>query len=388
MQVFNAFFKIAFKRLPSISIYFIIFAVLTFLLSGTSDESTKTAFQSTQLKLCIIDNDHSDSSKALTEHLDSMHKLVKLENKKEVLQDSLYYRTVDYILTIPEGYEENLISGNQENLLTNTKVPGSNSGTFVDNQISQYLKTLNMYIAGGYTLDDALTQSAATLNNSVEVNSISFGAKSDKSSTVLYGFFSYLPYIFIVLLLGGLCPILVTLSRKEIGDRTACSSLSLTKKNVQVTLGAVVYSLATWFAFMLLAYIAYGSVLFSTLGLRLMLNSFVFLLVASSITLFVSFFAPNENIVNMISNVLGLGMSFIGGVFVPQWMLGDNVLRFARFLPTFWYVKANNLACGISGLTYNGKDFYTFVGVELIFAIAIFSLGLVISKSRRRAKQA
>ena len=105
MQVFNAFFKIARKRIPSICLYFIIFAIICLLMTFNADKNFTSNFQSSSLNVCVIDHDNSNASAALTDYLGSIHHLVSLPDDPETLQDNLYYRYVDYILTIPAGFE-------------------------------------------------------------------------------------------------------------------------------------------------------------------------------------------------------------------------------------------------------------------------------------------
>ena len=83
MQVFKTFFKIAYKRIGSIIIYFILFTVLALLFANTSSSDTG-AFESTKIDISIIDEDKSTASKALTDYLDKNHNLVEIENEKDI----------------------------------------------------------------------------------------------------------------------------------------------------------------------------------------------------------------------------------------------------------------------------------------------------------------
>jgi ABC-2 type transport system permease protein len=86
------------------------------------------------------------------------------------------------------------------------------------------------------------------------------------------------------------------------------------------------------------------------------------------------------------SNVVSLGFSFIGGIFVPLEFLGETMQNVAKFTPTYWYVKANDAILGIK--TFSDIDFGEFAlncGVQLLFALAFFSVGLVVSRYKREA---
>ncbi len=386
MQVFKTFFKIGSKKMLNLSIYFVIFAALTFLLSGSSSKDDSYEFSTTSLDVCIIDEDNSSASKAFYDYMSTLHNIVELENDKETIQDNLYSRDVQYVLIIPKGFENNLLNGNFDNLVNNIKEPNSFRGTFVDYQISTYLSTVNMYLTGGYELNDALSLVQDTASLKADINIISFSSAANSKDNPMYYFFAYLPYIFVVLVIAGLTPILITLNVKELSNRIDCSPLTTTSRTLQVILASSLYAIGIWALFMILGLVAYGSDMFTTYGLISMLNSFVFILVALSITTFVSYFAPSVNILNMIGNVVGLGMSFLCGVFVPQWLLADGLLSISRFLPAFWYVRANNMAAGLVSETYSLGKYLKYVGIELLFAIAIFSAALVVSKIKQEKK--
>ena len=174
------------------------------------------------------------------------------------------------------------------------------------------------------------------------------------------------------------------LRKKEIASRINCSSLTLHSKNKQITLGCIVYSFILWLILMIIGGVFGGfNNLFATKGLLCMLNSFIFLLICISITLLISIFTTSDNVLNMIANCIGLGMSFLSGIFVPQWFLGDTVLSIARFLPAYWYIKTNNMLSGFSGDNMSYPNYWTYIGIELIFFLAIFSIYLLASKQRK-----
>ncbi len=384
MQLFKAFMKIARKRLPSSIIYFSVYAIITFAMCATYQNNIDANFQSKALKICIIDEDCSAASQSLTNYLASLHELIPLENNPSVLQDNLYYRYINYVLTIPQGFEKKLEIEETSGLLTNVKVPGSTAGLFVDQQIDQYISTLQLYMAGGYSLEEAIAETTKTMEDITSAQSISFEKENSNERKEVFYFYRYLPYIFIVLLFSGLAPIVIVFHKKAIHDRTSCSSLHLTKRNLELSLGCITYSLIVWSGFLLLGVIAYGKGMFTPNALYCLVNSFAFLLISSGLTLFVSVFAPSLNALNAASNIVGLGMSFFCGVFVEQYMLPDVVLKIARFLPAYWYTKANDMLSGLYNEAFDINLYWEAIGIQLLFATAIFAITLAAIKVRKQ----
>jgi ABC-2 type transport system permease protein len=71
-------------------------------------------------------------------------------------------------------------------------------------------------------------------------------------------------------------------------------------------------------------------------------------------------------------------------VFVPQDLLGENVLAIAKFTPTYWYVKANRAIGDLTNFNMdNLAPAISSVLIELCFAVALVSIALVMSKRKQ-----
>lgn len=385
MQVFKAFCKIAGKRLNTILIYFVIYAVITIIFAFSAKDSFSYGqFSASSLSVSILDEDQSTASRALSRYLTSLHDVSEAAADDTDVFDRMYYRTLDYALTIPAGFEDALLSGDTESLVSSMKIPGGIRGQYVDQQISQYLQNITLCLAGGYSVEEAVEKTDAILAELPTVETISFLAEGSSTNSGIFYFFQYMPYIFIVTLFSGMAPILVTLNGSDLRERTACSALSAGARNCGLTLGCILYSFGTWLLFQLLCFAVYGTDMFHKNAMLGMLNSFTFLLFSAATTLFVSCFAPDYSTLNMLSNIIGLSMAFFCGVFVPQSMLPSAVLGVAKFLPAYWYIRANNMLAGFGAEVFD-MDFYrTCIGIQLLFAAAIFALTLVAGRQWKR----
>lgn len=391
MQVFKAFMKTAYKSFPSIMLYFIIFTALALLMAFAYNDTSSSSFKSVELQVGIIDEDHSDASDALIRYMDSMHELTALENQRDVLLDRLFYRDVEYILVIPENFEKNLLSGKETHLFDTIQIPGIYSSAFVDQQINAYLKTVKLYLAGGYSLEDALAHSTENFTDTAnDVEIIDFNEDTKKSSSLvgIFSFYQFIPYVLASMILCGLTPILTTFWQKDLSKRISCSSTSLFSRNVQLALGSIVYALFNWGLFILTSRIFYGAEVFSEKGLLCILNSFMLLPLSVALSLVIGSFSPSWNVTNMINNVISLGMSFVCGIFIPQSQLGENVLAVSKFLPFYWYVKNNDLISGASEEVFTYDAFWQNIGVQALFIIAVFTIALVTSKMKTSNQKA
>ncbi len=170
----------------------------------------------------------------------------------------------------------------------------------------------------------------------------------------------------------------------DLKRRNLCSPIRSANMNFQMILGNLSFAILTWLVLISASFVMYGSFMLTTTGLLLLLNSFVFTLAALSISYLVANLVKSRGAMNAIANVFALGTSFISGVFVPQELLGKNVLTIASFTPTYWYVKANNeITAAVHFNSENLTSIFTSIALLLAFAVAIIAVTLVLIKQKR-----
>lgn len=382
MQVFKTFMKIVLKNLGVASIYIVVFFMLTMITANTANSSPEQ-FSASKLDICVIDKDNTEASHKLAQYIGENHNIVDIEDNKDDILNALYYRTVDYVLNINEGYQENLSNGNTENLFSNYKVPDSYTAVFMDSQLDAYVKYASAYITGGNDIDTALDNVSKELSNEVEVNMVSFNDNAnDADKSYLY--FSYLGYIMVMVIVMAVSPSFIEMTNKKISSRTNCSSTSASSQTMQLLLGASICGFGVFVLFVLGGFIFLGNTMLTQTGLLMLLNLFVYTVFSVLLTLFISTILDNTTALNMIANVIGLGMSFLCGVFVSQNLLSEGVLSVGRFLPAYWYVKAVNIAAGTCGEVFDIGQYFICVGIVLAFALALMALTLLASKNKSK----
>ncbi|MGN0341259.1 MAG: ABC transporter permease [Roseburia sp.] len=387
MQAFKSFFKIAKKKAPSLTIYAIIYLILIVVMSNVSMEDAAN-FEMSSLNVAVIDKDHSSASEALTEYLGSIHTLEEFSDvDEEQIQDNLYYGMISYALIIPEGFEEKLLAGEREDLLQEGMCHNSANGYYIDQQVNSYLTACSLYLAGGCELEVALDKTSDSIQDLPEVTMVVDETSDTRETSSAAYYFQYLAYFLLTILLMGMTSVLIVFRQEDMERRINCSAQPMLVRNVQISLATIIYSVSMWILFLLVAFVIYGPhEMLCEKGLLCIGNSFAFLLVTIALTLFISLFSPSGNALNMITNILGLGMSFLCGVFVTQSYLSQGVLNVARFLPAYWYIRANNLIYGISDEVFSGQSYLMCVGIQLLFAVALFVAYLVGNKQLKQQR--
>lgn len=369
MQVFNTFFKIVKKQLPVTMLYIGIFLVLCVMM-GSSQRDGAGTYTASSCTLVIVDHDKSEASGKLADYLSGIHDVKYEDYTDEQIQDYLYFHKIDYVLYIEKGYET---TGE----LTNIKRPGTSVGIYVDNQISMYETNMRALLTAGYFVDDAY---ALTLKALDSEGLVRLSAGSAKKPAIYY-YFSYLPYVIISIMFFVITPVIVAFNKKDVNDRLNVSPITARSKNMQIILGAVIISLFVWLVFIVMACLmGYGEL--KDKLCKVALNSLAFTITGTAMATIVGNFGVSNDTKNVIANIVSLAMSFLGGVFVPVSLFGEGMLAVAKFMPTYWYIDANDKIFGGGSI----GDIAGGLGIELLFALAFFMVAVVVSKRMRVAR--
>ncbi len=385
MQVFKTFMKITKKRLNIFIIYIVCFVSICVIITKTTSQDS--SFESSQAEVIITDLDNTPESRALINFISKHHKVSEKSVSEEKIPDLIFYRRADIILTIEKGFSEKISKGETEEIISEYNVPGTFIAELFDSSVNQFIKTVTAYTVSGMDISDAMEKAGELCSAETEVERVNFKEETNSEYNYLIAnFFQYIPYIVLSILITGLCPTLLVLTEKDIRNRTNCSCVTSTRQILEMILGTVVIVTALYLLLMGVAAALFGDMLFGSLGLRATLNTFVFMIFSTMLTLLISLIAKNVNTLNMIAQIFGLGMCFLCGVFVPQMVLSDTVLSIEKFLPVYWYVRANNMLAGSNNEVYSDREFMICLGIELAFAFTLFCLTLLTAKMKRSSK--
>ena len=386
MQVYKAYFKIIKKNIGQLSIYLIIFLLFAIIFGKVSTSPKDTDFESTKVNISIINKDeNSKLISGLRDYLKENANIVDVGTSKEDLQDALFFREAEYIITIPKGFTKEILKGNKDINIEKTVIPNSTSEIYMDNLINRYLNTVKMYTC---TIDN-ISQAKLVSNvnkdlshtTDVKIKTYDNDYSNNASCANYYNFFAY--SMFAVLILG-ISLVMISFNNKDLKRRNLASSLSMKNMNIQMVFANITYAVVVWFVMIIASFIMFKNYMFTINGLLSLLNSFVFTLAALSISILISNLVTSRNALSAVVNVIALGSCFISGVFVPQQYLGDTVLSIAKFNPTYWYVKANDdIAILVNYSNENMRPIFMSMIIVLGFALAVYAVTLVVIKQKR-----
>lgn len=366
MQVFKSYFKIINKHKGQMILYLCIFVGIMSILSFNGFNGSNKDYETSKPKFAVFDYDDSVQSNALVDYLNRTCTLQTIkDDTKETMQDELFARNVNSVLIIRKGYSLDIVT-----------IPDTQAATTFEASINSFNKMFDAYTAAGYTPEEAASAVQSSLSQNAKVSLL--GGKNITSHSTIYYSFSYLGWLLLCLMIISVSPVLGVFSRKEIRERIACSSYKFINFNRELFLGVVVTGLLVCAViFASITILSKGAVL-SYAGLLYLLNMLCYMIVCLSFAFLLSKITANDHALNMIANTVSLGMAFLCGIFVPEEFLGDNILKAAHFLPAYWYNQAvKNIDFH---LTESVSTIFTCMGIQLLFALAIITIALRISK--------
>ncbi len=284
--------------------------------------------------------------------------------------------------SIPEDFEERCLYGDER--LPVTKVPGSNSGFYVDQQINTFLNDVRIMVKSGFSLSEAITEVIEHSAEKAEVTLIDkngFGGEQP-----LHAFmFQYMPYILISILCYSMSYIMLAFRSQDVKRRMMCSAVPARSQNLQLALGITFVGIAVYGLCTLMPFLMYGETFMKDPNMPYyLINSFMMTLVSLSLSFLIGTLISREEVISAIVNVISLGMSFLCGVFVDLEILGKGVRTFAQFLPAYWYEVANGILSNNNSFSHAQQlSLYTCYGLQVLFAAAILGVAMVISRIRQ-----
>lgn len=385
MRVFKACLIIIKRHYMSLLLYFVIFVALSIVLSKAFSISFSTDFEEIKPKFTIINRDvDSPLVVGLIEYLLGRGELVDLEDRKEILQDATFYHATEYILIFPEGFHNSFFS--QKTVKPQTvKTTELAVGYYMDSLVQRYFSQVELRKIASPIIDEQaiIDTVLKDLSSRVEIQKRQFSEKEPINENYRV-FMRVLPYIVMILVTLIVSNIMLAFTKPDVIMR----NLSAPIKQRDIALEQILcYSIMSFIVFLILnitGFIQFGAKLQETdmrIICLILLNSFVFIVTATTMATLASSFVRGPNSQNAVANSLSLVLSFIGGVFVPQEILGEKLLSIAKFTPTYWYIKALDSICRVT--SYDNESLsisLQAILIQLAFAVTFFSLTLAVSR--------
>ena len=380
MTVFNTVLKIVNKYKFNIILYTVL--LITFAGVNFKSGNNTTNYIATKPDVYIVNYDENKGiTKDLIKYLNKNTNIKKLNNNKEAINDALFYRDVNYIIYIPKDFRKNFLEG--KNPKIKIKTTKDYNSVLAENLLSNYIKTANIYLKNSPSEQELIKKVNKTISKSIKVK---INSKLDTNSLSQVTFyFNFLNYSILAGCVYVICLILSSFKEEKIHKRMMISSTSYKKINQKLLLSLGVIAILLWIFYIALAFILLGKVIFEAHGILYIINSFIFMIVSLSLAFLIGNIVNSKTAINGIINVVALGSSFLCGAFVPMEWLPKYVVSISHILPSYWYIKTNELIKTIEVINLKSIEPLIKNGLVLIIFMIIFiTITNIVSKKKRR----
>ena len=384
MSVFNAILKSTKACLVSIIVYFSVFVLFGNISARATATTKDTMFEDSTVKVAITDNDNSALSRGLVEYLNETEDVVDPQTTSiKEMNDNVRFLIYDYALIIPEDFSERARAGETEDLLEYV-APGATAPQFLlTEKIRTYMQDVMVYLNSGYSEDESI---ALTKENMIKLSDTkaSIMDNADENHRSFYtGMFTFNGYTLMMILCISISSVLSFTKDVDVKNRISVSGMHFKTRNFATI--AAVFCIG-------IVITAAVTVVVGLMGLSDTNGKFIFycidvialMLVGLGMAYMISAITTNENIINMVTNMFVLSMSFFCGVFIDIQFLSPAIVKFAHFLPLYWYTAAIRLINDTPADRILGKTFYEYLLIEILFAGIFFAAGLIISKKKEQ----
>ena len=196
-------------------------------------------------------------------------------------------------------------------------------------------------------------------------------------------YYSFANYSILASLVYVICIILNSFKNKNILKRTVISSSNYKKVNRDLLFSTLLFSFIMFIIYVLFSIFLLGDSIFTFNGLLCILNMFVFIITSTTLALLIGNLLNNKEAISGIINVIALGSSFLCGAFVPLEWLPDGVIKIAHILPSYYYIRSNDIAISLE--TFDLESILPILinnGILLGFSILFIILTNIVTKKK------
>lgn len=361
MNIFKNYFKIVKKHKFSILLYTIIFLSISIFFINSNSSNTDTNYSEEKNKVYVEDKSNSQISKALVDYIGKKEKIVS-DLDKENLDDELFYRSIDAIVTIPEDFE------NTKEIIYKSS-PKSMYSFLVKKRVNEFIDKVYKYNDNGYELEDSIKYANSDLDKTIKVqkiNNTKQASRDESNSRFYFNFMSY-PLLSQILLVVTL--VMSSYYKETVNKRQRVSAESEKKTNLILTLGHLVFGIIFWLLYIIICIVLVKDFEFNQVFLLAAFNSFIFMVTSVTLSMLIGKLFQDSNSLSVVINILVLGSSFLSGVFVPMEFLGEATLKIARIFPNYYYVLNNSLIDQGKNISELMPNILIMLGFSFIFII-------------------
>ena len=397
-------FKTALRMALAHPFYLLIYTVFISLMgvfiaaSVSWNSSQLTEYKPYDANVIVVDRDNSDLSRALTKHLGSRFELVTgVGDDTYDLADALSKSnsakgSADCVFFIPEGFEDDLVAaaraGEALPKLDVTYGSGTMAAALSSAEASRWISlagaaaALEPAASNGDVAKAA--EHAAAKRAEVQIERV----KVDSAAATLESYFNFGAYAIISSVIVSVGLVFSGMNEPERVRRMDASPVSERQRSLAVFAAAAVLTVCIWLVSSMMGVVGFaGAVAEVGVGRVCLALAATFALACTPLAVgfALSSLGAREELLNVVGNLLGMLMTFLGGAYMPLSLMGSAVQTVAHFVPTYWVNDAIGKALASDLTSTVLGDIACDLGVTMLFAAAIAAVGLALAHNKSHA---
>ena len=264
----------------------------------------------------------------------------------------------------------------------------SAAGSLMDVRTTSYLEQVRTYM--GAVTDDparAVALADAAMEHTAAAELVPQESTPLPHSLLVFAQFSLYPLTAFAIV--SVSTLMASLGRRAVRSRLSAAPVSGWERGRGLLGSCLVVGLVGWAWILCLGVAVFGrGYLVSAAPLLGVVGAALgaYTLVPVSLGFLLGQLGLGENAANVIANIGGLALSFLGGAWISADIMPAALVAIARFTPTYW---ANRAMTGASDVTAVSADtvlpLLADCGVCALFAVALLSVGLAVGRTRARS---
>lgn len=375
MTVFKYFLKIAWHYKMMVFMYTAIFFVLSIVM--TSQTSEDNSFSGREINMVIVlPNESSPLTENFVERLDKTNIVTISTESERELREKVFTGLIEAAIIIEAPIEEAFDQDQAPmTVITSTQ---SSAATLLGIELNQYF----VFAKTQYKADGSVN--LEKLNTVLDAESeVTIVSNNKLDSEELFAnnwaafFFRFLSYVLLSVLISFFGFLISDFEDEGVRTRTRLGSITLTKMNLLKLLSSAVIAVMIGVIFIVGAVILHpvligSSNFYQHIGI-MALSITTILALAYLCAVIVG---RNKNVFSGLSVTVGLGLSFISGVFVPLEFMSEAVVNVSKLFPVYYITRAHESVLA-------GTSYTNYLVILALFAVLYFVLALTVTRIRQ-----
>lgn len=374
MTVYKYFLKLAYENKGLILIYSFIYFAMTILI-GRGLKAGSDDYVDYGLNVAYMNYSDSELANTFISSLSDKNFLEEVEYSEDDIKEKIYLYAHDAVVVIPEDFEERVSNG--DTVVEVYRDERNSKTIYLDNFINKFFVFVNaMKSSGGYDGEKL----SNVFKTEAEVHLVGDRNELEKSANNFFdSFFRIMGYAIMGMFIATFGKIVLEFNYEPLHQRAMVSSKSNLKFNWELFFGEVSLAALVLVAYVLGLYLYKGE-FFKMVPMDVyIVNLFAFSVSILGMSFLINSLAKNLFAINALSNLISLGLSFISGIFVPQYLLGEGTLKIAKFFPSYYYVNVIENGTSIGDVKWD-------IAIQLLFGAVYFIIGVYVFRARRNER--